>query len=198
MGWCALPRSSVVCAGWKGRHTHTHTQAHTEWRWRWERCCGASLQTFPPDCLSCRRQRCSRRLGRRGGAALRGHWALPRPCPQVNRCPGWCEGGQGGAGGVNTHYRLAVAHAFLSACSGTRRLTQFLSLSHSTGQRNATGGGGWRREVCFFNLEVAVQVRKPQGGFLKKLEYSAKLDSSSLFFWASWEHSQPTSSILWC
>lgn len=62
------------------------------------------------------------------------------------------------------------------------------------GQRNATERLAGGEKFVFLNLEVAVQVRKPQGGN-KKLEYSAKLDSSSLF-WASWENSQPTSSIL--
>lgn len=64
-----------LCSQWTGRHS--------KWRWRWPQRSGASPQTLRTDWLLSRPLRRSPRPGWCGGATLGGHWARPRPCPQV-------------------------------------------------------------------------------------------------------------------
>lgn len=77
-GRCALPQ-----AEW----------TDVEWRWRWELRCGASQQTFPPECFAFLWPRRLWRAASCGEPAPCGPCAQPPPCPPVR--PGSIDNGDG-------------------------------------------------------------------------------------------------------
>lgn len=114
-----------------------------EWRWRWERRCGASLQTFPPECFTSLWPRRGWRAASCGEAAPCGHCAQPPPCPPVR--PGYIDKRDG-----------CVATATCAAVRNGRKNSQFC------GSRRFKFGCNFGKIVKNFSITLKMLLKLSQ------------------------------------
>lgn len=157
VGWCALPRSSVVCAGLKGRHTHTHGVKMAMRAVL--RCLSANFSPGLPQLSPAARLTATRPPWRScSPRTLSTTSALSTGKPG----PGAVWGGSGRCCAVNTLHAGWLTHSFLRATGrdNSRSFCHFPTAGAAECDRAACG----RREVCFFKLGGGGASEKTAGG----------------------------------